>query len=42
MAGTGGVFVRHAVLRLKPDGYDVLDWQRGSLDQTDQAAKVSG
>ena len=38
----GGVYVRTAVLRLKPDGpqgYDVLDWERGSLP--DETAKVS-
>ena len=30
----GGVFVRHAVLRLEPEnpkGYAVLDWQRGNI-----------
>lgn len=33
----GGIFVRHAVLRLEPDspnGYAVLDWRRGSRDDT--------
>lgn len=31
----GGVFVRYAVLRLRPEGdkaYSVLDWRRGALD----------
>jgi hypothetical protein len=34
----GGVFVRTAVLNLEPQGalsYSVLDWERGSLGQTD-------
>jgi general secretion pathway protein K len=39
----GGVYVRSAVLRLEPDnpqGYKVLDWQRGSLPA--ENAKVTG
>jgi hypothetical protein len=34
----GGVYFRHAVLRLStdnPQGYDVLDWRRGSLPDED-------
>jgi general secretion pathway protein K len=40
---TGGIYVRHAVLHLpsgNAQGYDVLDWQRGSLP--DEGTSVSG
>ena len=33
----GGVFVRYAVLKLESQGskaYSVLDWRRGTLDDT--------
>lgn len=36
----GGVFQRYAVLRLEPDkpqGYSVLDWQRGALDERERS-----
>ena len=39
----GGVYVRRAVLRLggdNPQGYDILDWERGSLPA--ETAKLSG